>query len=263
MITKNCDICGTPRTLKHNYKKNVCWACSQKQRILPCGKNSGNYKHGISTQGYRRITLVSNTGKRLKRVNEHRYVMEQFLNRKLKSNECVHHIDFDKLNNDISNLYLCTNSYHRELITNIEQLGFTILNKYLWFSRERKEYILENVNNIMLDEPVIIFPEYTNNLSKKISIKNGRPKVQTKRHHFKGYHKLVMECFLGRELKSKENDEYVHHIDGDKFNNSINNLCLLTNKEHQKAHNSLVDCVINLYKNGLIIFQNGLYKLRT
>ena len=21
MITKNCDICGTPRTLKHNYKK--------------------------------------------------------------------------------------------------------------------------------------------------------------------------------------------------------------------------------------------------
>lgn len=72
-----------------------------------------------------------------------------------------------------------------------------------------------------------------------------------------------MECFLGRELKSKENDEYVHHIDGDKFNNSINNLCLLTNKEHQKAHNSLVDCVINLYKNGLIIFQNGLYKLRT
>ena len=58
---------------------------------------------------------MSNTGKRLKRVNEHRYVMEQFLNRKLKSNECVHHIDFDKLNNDISNLYLCTNSYHREL----------------------------------------------------------------------------------------------------------------------------------------------------
>lgn len=261
MITKKCEICGEPRTLKHNYKKNICWSCSQKRRILPCGEQNGNYKHGINRGGYKRITLVSNTGKKLKRVDEHRYIMEQFLNRKLESNECVHHIDFDKLNNNINNLYLCTNSYHRQLIVNIEKLGFTLLNKYLWFDRQNKIYVLENVHNQILNEPVIIFPEYTNKLSKKISIKNGRPKVQIRRHKFKGYHKLVMECFLGRELKSKENNEYVHHIDGNKFNNSINNLCLLTNKEHQKAHKTLIDCIISLYKNKLVIFKNDKYTI--
>lgn len=47
-------------------------------------------------------------------------------------------------------------------------------------------------------------------------------------------HRLKMELHLGRKLS---NQEIVHHIDGDKSNNSINNLLLfLTKAAHTKYH---------------------------
>lgn len=45
-------------------------------------------------------------------ILEHRYVMEQHLNRKLKYNEVVHHKDHNKTNNSINNLELLTNKEH-------------------------------------------------------------------------------------------------------------------------------------------------------
>ena len=68
----------------------------------------------ITNYGYRRITVNG------KRVLEHRYVMERHLGRKLKRKERIHHIDGDKLNNNISNLILCSSQaehihkYHPE-----------------------------------------------------------------------------------------------------------------------------------------------------
>lgn len=46
-------------------------------------------------------------------------------------------------------------------------------------------------------------------------------------------HRAVMEAHLGRELTS---DEVVHHIDGDKHNNAIENLQLMTRQEHAWEH---------------------------
>lgn len=46
-------------------------------------------------------------------------------------------------------------------------------------------------------------------------------------------HRAVMEALLGRKLHSKE---IVHHIDGDKANNSPSNLLLLSHSEHSKLH---------------------------
>jgi HNH endonuclease len=66
------------------------------------GKNNKRFKGGtVTVQGYRSISLG-----RGKHILEHRLVMQRFLKRKLKRNEIVHHIDGDKLNNDINNLRL-------------------------------------------------------------------------------------------------------------------------------------------------------------
>ena len=46
-------------------------------------------------------------------------------------------------------------------------------------------------------------------------------------------HRLIMEQHIGRSL---EKNEVVHHVDGDKSNNHISNLRLMTDKEHRSIH---------------------------
>jgi len=51
------------------------------------------------------------------------------------------------------------------------------------------------------------------------------------------YHRIVMENHLGRHLNS---NEVVHHKDGNKKNNSVDNLEVLSSSEHSKLHGSMV-----------------------
>ena len=48
-------------------------------------------------------------------------------------------------------------------------------------------------------------------------------------------HRHVMQVFLGREL---ERTELVHHIDGDKLNNTLENLLLVSRPDHLRDHHA-------------------------
>lgn len=52
-------------------------------------------------------------------------------------------------------------------------------------------------------------------------------------YKYKSEHKLIMETKLGRKLRK---EEVVHHIDGNKTNNSLDNLQLMTRSEHSSHH---------------------------
>lgn len=76
---------------------------------------------------------------------------------------------------------------------------------------------------------------------------------------YKKEHVLVMENHLNRKLKKGES---IHHIDVDKQNNNINNLCIYTNEQdHKNMHKSLEKIGVDLLKLGLVKFENGKYTL--
>lgn len=90
---------GIKRTLTQEHKDNI----SKAQR----GKGKGYSK---KPNGYIEYTMGPNKFKAV-----HTILMQEHIGRKLKSNECVHHIDKNRSNNDISNLRLMTRSEHARL----------------------------------------------------------------------------------------------------------------------------------------------------
>ena len=52
-------------------------------------------------------------------------------------------------------------------------------------------------------------------------------------------HRLIMQNVLGRKL---DRNEVVHHIDGNKSNNSLENLIVMTRSEHTRLHGTKREC---------------------
>jgi hypothetical protein len=63
--------------------------------------------------------------------------------------------------------------------------------------------------------------------------KNNAKKDTYLKYYGRHMHRVVMEKYLGRKLKK---GEIVHHIDGNKHNNDIKNLELMTQSKHASLH---------------------------
>lgn len=58
-----------------------------------------------------------------------------------------------------------------------------------------------------------------------------------RRYQYVGEHRVVMAYELGRPLRP---DEHVHHIDGNKLNNTPRNLRVYNASEHKREHRSII-----------------------
>ncbi len=76
--------------------------------------------------------------------------------------------------------------------------------------------------------------EYYESRAKGTTVKqSGYLEITRGMHKGRRVHDVVMEERIGRHLRK---DEVVHHIDGNKLNNVLSNLALMTRSEHARLH---------------------------
>ena len=86
--------------------KSRIFSESHKENISKAKKGKGRGVR-ITQSGYIEYTMGENKGRSV-----HVVLIEREIGRRLFSNECVHHIDEDRANNEIDNLQLMTRAEH-------------------------------------------------------------------------------------------------------------------------------------------------------
>ena len=151
-----CDQCGrTTSTTYANYTRaqrkrgndgvTQCRVCATKgtglkRRGTPAWnkgienlkiqrENSPKWKGGryLDSDGYWNVYTKFRTYQK-----EHRFIMEMSIGRKLFKSEFIHHIDLDKKNNDLRNLFLCPDEQkHRDIHMELQFIAVMLMTKGL------------------------------------------------------------------------------------------------------------------------------------
>ena len=122
-----CISCGVVKEI--DYYKNKrrktefclnCYSINTQTGVRKCKNKPRSY---ISSDGYKMTKVVGEYDSRGKPLykREHILIMEEDLGRKLQTQrghmgEQIHHIDGDKLNNNIDNLLLCKDTRHHKIL---------------------------------------------------------------------------------------------------------------------------------------------------
>lgn len=154
-IDFTCDECGVTREVDYyswkRKKTNYCNGCHSKKTQTGIRKPRGDASY-ISSDGYKMIKCDGDydASGRTRYRREHVLVMEDHVGRRLKTQqgrngEQVHHIDGDKLNNEIDNLLLCKDTkHHKDVDCQLHNLAFELVrNKVITFNKETEEYKIQ------------------------------------------------------------------------------------------------------------------------
>lgn len=195
--------------------------------------NTNKYLKGFEKDGYKYCGLFANKSKRNYLV--HRLVAQAFIPNP-DNLPYVNHIDGNKLNNNANNLEWVTQSQ------NIQHAHDNNLIK----KQGKKEYYKEDLDG----------EEWKKMLNTDYSVSScGRIRNDTSNVLLKSCHKGLAYNQVSLFINGVRKNAYVHvlvykvfhdmeelpekyvidHIDGDKRNNNLNNLRLLTNSENIKA----------------------------
>ena len=271
-VTRICDECRKSQHIRYDQilearknkkeKADYCKKCSYKHRKLnqPTMEKSPSWNGGryLNENGYYRV--YSGSANNNKYIYEHKLIYENFLGRKLSVIEKVHHIDGNKSNNEIENLFLCENkAKHYSIHQSMEDCAIAMLDKGIWYDFKNKAYTTEKKDRLVI--------KYNEENIKKILLlktykekKKGRNKAYIHPTSSKLYPRAI-HIMIAEEIFNKKilKGEVVHHINGDSEDNSINNLAIMNKAEHKRCHYSLQECIKIFFNMGKIRFINGQY----
>jgi hypothetical protein len=117
-MRRKCKQCGKKvNNILYKFCSSKCYHISTRGMISPNHHRKGKVI-GVPVgtiiyekdSGYLRIKIGCMYWQRL-----HRFIMEKYLNRKLKKHEHVHHLNSRRDDNSLTNLVVLTNSEHRLL----------------------------------------------------------------------------------------------------------------------------------------------------
>lgn len=115
---KPCSTCGKPFHNSHFSRRYCSWECYRASRVGKAYSNLGGYT-------VVRVPLGTPGALHDGRMLEHRYVMQQKLDRPLRRSESVHHINGNKIDNRPENLQLVKLYHGKGVITRCADCGST------------------------------------------------------------------------------------------------------------------------------------------
>lgn len=119
--------------------------------------------NNLDSAGYQ-VLLVKG-----EQIREHIYVMEQYIGRKLNKDEAVHHIDFNKSNNDIKNLFLFeTNSLHQLYHGHLKMHDYILPDEFIKYYEDKLKNTLDNPE--WLHKQYIINNKSCNRIAKELEV---------------------------------------------------------------------------------------------
>ena len=198
--------------------------------------NDGNIKNNTTQRilkyyirnGYKSVTLSKNNIK--KTFNIHTIVAEEFLEKPKSKKYVVNHINEDKLDNHINNLEYITykdNTSYSSSSQRTKNINIFDITEFIDIPNYSKYKVSRNgeiySKNIKRLSRITILP----NNYRKIKLKNDN------NTYIDLYvHVIVAITYLN--YIPSTNQYVINHIDGNKGNNNLNNLEIVTQKENMK-----------------------------
>lgn len=155
----HCQPCAVRQTAKNNIGKSRPSTSERNRKLF--GEQHPSWKGGryVDRHGYIMVNVKSGRNESESGWNnyrkEHVVVMEKEIGRKINGRkEVVHHIDGQKTNNLISNLWLTDFSGHKNAHNSLQILGYQLIRKGLIvFDKNTGEYVADDKLRELLGHP--------------------------------------------------------------------------------------------------------------